>query len=731
MTKVANVKVSEELKMATLPTATLTSSQECLVIETLKVLQVSVSDLLAIVQEFINPNVSRFVLNELLDNRMEGEWPKMKVAHFYEPGEIVIDVKELPAISGSDNGNYLFLARDVFTNWLYISLKSSSTHTALKVFINELYSNAPFRLQRIHIASGAYWDARLIIKPDTHQKNKAFDSLFSKLAAIHSTYALGQDESNNFEGDLLDLFSAKYFFHEMTLQQFLGQCIWVYNHLLPQNGLSNRTPVQVINASRKRSPYLFYGALNEMPKGRVFAQDKNNIRLDHICQSLCYDELYDWRSKKYSEISVVNNKTSGQFMFELESFLHRLANTDEFDPDFSTTYSSQVNIVDDYSSCDIFVLSAKGLDLRDPHQVRSVYAETYFVYWLQFWSINETDIDPDELRRFKREYDVKQIINFLSGLSKRLKSVDVMKMRSERARRVNDSYQTLERKIKEVFNRVDKLLVAHMRFYYTDKVVGERSHQKVKSDWHIFLQGKDPLSPVCSAIGYFWKLEWSNEFGWYYQYTLFLDGEKWSDLDQVMDEVGKYWQDLTVCSGSWLGYKSNVNESEYFASGLVSNENAKDKRLRLRGLLGSLHRVMIKDYYSKPRLPPKTKTHYFGGAIREMLKTTGEEKRKALVLASEEVKIIEEEVPSVVSSVEVQTPKVQPLPWHHNIRVATSGRGHLSRLPVKRRKKRRRKIQREEVCPFTNEKGIAFWKKIQFMRNLRKPRRKPRKVPLS
>ena len=83
MTKVANVKVSEELKMATLPTATLTSSQECLVIETLKVLQVSVSDLLAIVQEFINPNVSRFVLNELLDNRMEGEWPKMKVAHFY------------------------------------------------------------------------------------------------------------------------------------------------------------------------------------------------------------------------------------------------------------------------------------------------------------------------------------------------------------------------------------------------------------------------------------------------------------------------------------------------------------------------------------------------------------------------------------------------------------------------------------------------------------------------
>ena len=161
--------------------------------------------MLAIVQEFINPNVSRFVLNELLDNRMEGEWPKMKVAHFYEPGEIVIDVKELPAISGSDNGNYLFLARDVFTNWLYISLKSSSTHTALKVFINELYSNAPFRLQRIHIASGAYWDARLIIKPDTHQKNKAFDSLFSKLAAIHSTYALGLDESNKFEGDLLGL----------------------------------------------------------------------------------------------------------------------------------------------------------------------------------------------------------------------------------------------------------------------------------------------------------------------------------------------------------------------------------------------------------------------------------------------------------------------------------------------------------------------------------------------
>lgn len=647
ITKKANVKVSEEFEMVTLPIPSLNSSQECLVIEILKVLQVDLDDLLVIVKEFINPNVSRFVLRNLLRKRIGAEWRKMKVAHFCAPGIVIVDIKTLPAISGSDNCNYLFLARDAVTNWIYISLKSSRTHTALKVFINELYSVAPFRLQMIHITSGANWDARLIINPDTFQKNKVFDLFFSKLDAIHSTSALGHT-SNKFDGDLSDLFSANYFFHEMTLQQFLGQCIWVYNHLLTQKGLSNRTPVQVINASRKRSPYLFYGALNEMPKGRFSAQDKSDIRLDHICRSLCYDEFLDWRIKKYQDIRWFDKKATGSLMFELESFLHRLANTDEFDTDFSTTCSSQVNIVDDYSSCNIFVLSAKGLDLRDPHLVRSVYAETYFAYWLQFWSINETDIDPDELRRFKREYDVKQITNFLSGLSKRLKSVDVMKMRSERARRVNDSYQTLERKIKEVFNRVDKLLVVHMRFYYTDKVVGERSHQKVKSDWHIFLQGKDPSSPVCSAIGYFWKLEWSNEFGWYYQYTLFLDGEKWSDLDQVMDEVGKYWQELTVCSGSWLRYKSNNNEPEYFASGLVSNENAKDKRLRLRGLLSSLHRVIIKDYYSKPRLPPKTKTHYFGGSIREMLKTSGEEKRKALLLVSEKI-IKEEEAPLVVS----------------------------------------------------------------------------------
>lgn len=458
--------MSEEFQMVTLPIPSLNSSQECLVIEILKVLQVDLDDLLVIVKEFINPNVSRFVLRNLLRKRIGAEWRKMKVAHFCAPGIVIVDIKTLPAISGSDNCNYLFLARDAVTNWIYISLKSSRTHTALKVFINELYSVAPFRLQMIHITSGANWDARLIINPDTFQKNKVFDLFFSKLDAIHSTSALGHT-SNKFDGDLSDLFSANYFFHEMTLQQFLGQCIWVYNHLLTQKGLSNRTPVQVINASRKRSPYLFYGALNEMPKGRFSAQDKSDIRLDHICRSLCYDEFLDWRIKKYQDIRWFDKKATGSLMFELESFLHRLANTDEFDTDFSTTCSSQVNIVDDYSSCNIFVLSAKGLDLRDPHLVRSVYAETYFAYWLQFWSINETDIDPDELRRFKREYDVKQITNFLSGLSKRLKSVDVMKMRSERARRVNDSYQTLERKIKEVFNRVDKLLVVHMRFYYT------------------------------------------------------------------------------------------------------------------------------------------------------------------------------------------------------------------------------------------------------------------------
>jgi hypothetical protein len=87
---------------------------------------VSLDDLLAVVPEFLNPNVSRSGLDRCLrrpgvgnlrDLRAKKARPKHSGFKAYEPGYIHIDVKYLPKMADEASRRYLFVAIDRAT-WL-------------------------------------------------------------------------------------------------------------------------------------------------------------------------------------------------------------------------------------------------------------------------------------------------------------------------------------------------------------------------------------------------------------------------------------------------------------------------------------------------------------------------------------------------------------------------------------------------------------------------------------
>ena len=100
---------------------TLTPAQEAVAVVVRKTLLVSVDDLLAVVREFLNPDVSRSGLDRCLrrhgvgnlrDLQAKDPRPKHKAFKACEPGYLHVDVKYLPQMADETSRRYLFVAID-------------------------------------------------------------------------------------------------------------------------------------------------------------------------------------------------------------------------------------------------------------------------------------------------------------------------------------------------------------------------------------------------------------------------------------------------------------------------------------------------------------------------------------------------------------------------------------------------------------------------------------------
>ena len=149
---------------------TLTPAQEAVAVSLRKTLLVSLDDLLAVVREFLNPDVSRSGLDRCLrrhgvgnlrDLKVKDARPKHSGFKAYEPGYIHIDVKYLPQMEDQTSRRYLFVAIDRANRWVFIRIYNNKTAANARRFLRDLERACPIRISTILTDNGKEFTDRL------------------------------------------------------------------------------------------------------------------------------------------------------------------------------------------------------------------------------------------------------------------------------------------------------------------------------------------------------------------------------------------------------------------------------------------------------------------------------------------------------------------------------------------------------------------------------------------
>jgi len=148
--------------------ATLTPEQEAIVLCLRETLLLPLDDLLAVIRQFIHPDMSRSALDRLLRRygvsnlksliaAKEGETSQPKATKGfkdYEPGFIHIDVKYLPKMPDETQGRYLFVAIDRATRWVYLEVHPTKEAKVAAGFLDCLVEQAPFKITKVLTDNG-------------------------------------------------------------------------------------------------------------------------------------------------------------------------------------------------------------------------------------------------------------------------------------------------------------------------------------------------------------------------------------------------------------------------------------------------------------------------------------------------------------------------------------------------------------------------------------------------
>jgi transposase-like protein len=176
---------------------TLTPAQEAVAVVLRKTLLVSLDDLLAVVREFLNPQVSRSGLDRCLrrhgvgnlrDLQAKSTRPKHKAFKAYEPGYLHVDVKYLPQTAEETSRRYLFVAIDRATRWVFIRICNSKTAANARRFLRDLERACPIRIRTILTDNGKEFTDRLF---GLRKRSPTGKHEFDQLCGDHAPLSLG------------------------------------------------------------------------------------------------------------------------------------------------------------------------------------------------------------------------------------------------------------------------------------------------------------------------------------------------------------------------------------------------------------------------------------------------------------------------------------------------------------------------------------------------------------
>ena len=170
-------------------------------VELRKMLMLPLDGLLAVVREFINPDVSRSGLDRCLRRHGVGslkalppatEKPTHKPFRVYEPDFLHVDVKYLPQMPDEEGRRYLFVAIERATRWVFVQIKSNKTAIAAKAFLKAAHQACSVRITTLLTDNGKEFTDRLFGSKDRKATGEhEFDQLCEALGIEHRLTILG------------------------------------------------------------------------------------------------------------------------------------------------------------------------------------------------------------------------------------------------------------------------------------------------------------------------------------------------------------------------------------------------------------------------------------------------------------------------------------------------------------------------------------------------------------
>ena len=233
---------------------TLIPAQEAVAVALRRMLLISLDDLVAVVQGFLNPNVSRsgpgpvpangFGVGNLRELKANSPKPRHSGFKVYQPGYLHMDVKYLPQMVDQDRRRHLFVAIDRATRRVFIRVFNAKTAANAHRFLRGLERACPIRIRTILTDNGKAFTHRLCgLRKRAPTGEHQFDQLCAALDIKHCLTPPRSPQTNGrvkrFNGRIGDVLQSHHFRSGEEMEATLRRCVRLYNQQLPQSALGN------------------------------------------------------------------------------------------------------------------------------------------------------------------------------------------------------------------------------------------------------------------------------------------------------------------------------------------------------------------------------------------------------------------------------------------------------------------------------------------------------------
>ena len=246
---------------------TLSPMQEAIAVELRRLLFLPLDDLVAIVREFINPDVSRAGLDRRLrrhgvtslrelqaqaqaDSGVAEEERPFRTFKDYEPGFVHVDIKYLPRMPDEQSRSYLFVAIDRATRWVFMCIYPDQSEDSSVDFLSRLKRAAPMKIVKLLTDNGSQFTDRLRNTKRRASGIHKFDVRCKALDIEHRLCPPRHPQTNGrverFNGRISEVLHQTRFASAAQLKATLMNYVKTYNHQIPQRALNHISRVQAL-----------------------------------------------------------------------------------------------------------------------------------------------------------------------------------------------------------------------------------------------------------------------------------------------------------------------------------------------------------------------------------------------------------------------------------------------------------------------------------------------------